>query len=300
MSLLDVGQVLISLLLFSTVVLMVWALFAQPAPMLAPAGRQVAAALGISRQPTVFDWPVLGHLLSLLTNMARRFPYFRQRIWQDLEASGNPNGYTVEEYLALCLASGVGLGIASAGTLGLMGQFDLLTVIIMPIVGFFVPLWSLREAAARRVREIAQQLPYTLDLISLLLEAGANFSEAVRTVVRDEPDQPLNQELQLVQAEMSLGTSRARALTRLGERIPLESLRSVIGAINQAEALGTPMAKILKTQAGMIRMLRSVKAEEASASASLRILLPSMLILMAVVLVVFSPIILMWIQGRLM
>lgn len=300
MTWLDAGQLIISLLLFTTVVTLIWALFARPVRVAAPVSRQVAAALGVGRQPTVFDAPLLGQLLSMATALARRFPYFRNRVWQDLEASGNPNGYTVDEYLGICLAAGAATGAAAAGCLALMGQFDPLAILIMPIAGFFVPLWTLREAAGKRVRDIAQQLPYSLDLIALLLEAGANFNEAVTTVVRDEPDQPLNQELRLVQSEMALGTSRGKALERMGERIPLESLRSVIGAINQAESLGTPLAKILKSQAGMIRMVRSVRAEEASASASMRILVPSMLILIAVVLVVFSPIILMWIDGRLM
>ena len=59
--------------------------------------------------------------------------------------------------------------------------------------------------------------------------------------------------------------------------------------LNQAETLGTPLSQILKVQSSMLRMNRSVRAEKLSASASLRILIPSMLILMAVVLVVFSP-----------
>ncbi|MEX0741369.1 MAG: type II secretion system F family protein, partial [Phycisphaeraceae bacterium] len=215
MTALDLGQIVISLLLFGTVVLMVWALFSAPVRTTVPASRQVASALGVGRQPTVFDWPIVGQLLGFAEALAGRFPYFRDRVWQDLEASGNPNGYTVNEYLALCLAGAVGLAIATAAALALMGQFDVLTVLVMPAVGFFVPLWTLREAAAKRVREVAQQLPYTLDLIALLLEAGANFNEAVTTVVRDEPHHPMNQELRLVQAEMNLGTARAKALQRL-------------------------------------------------------------------------------------
>jgi tight adherence protein C len=103
-----------------------------------------------------------------------------------------------------------------------------------------------------------------------------------------------------VQAEIDFGSTRARALASMAERIPLDSLRSVVGAINQAEALGTPLSTILKNQSGMIRMIRSVRAEEASASASMRILIPSMIILLAVVLVVFAPMILRWMEGRLM
>jgi tight adherence protein C len=68
--------------------------------------------------------------------------------------------------------------------------------------------------------------------------------------------------------------------------------------VNQAEALGTPLATILKSQSSMLRMARSVRAEKLSASASLRILIPSMLILFAVVLIVLAPaIITYWLKG---
>jgi hypothetical protein len=50
----------------------------------------------------------------------------------------------------------------------------------------------------------------------------------------------------------------------------------------------------------MLRMYRSVRAEKLSASASLRILVPSMLILLAVVIIVFAPLIIRRIQGELL
>lgn len=77
--------------------------------------------------------------------------------------------------------------------------------------------------------------------------------------------------------------------------MPLESLRGVIGAVNQAEQLGTPLSGILKNQAVMLRNMRTVKAEDAAAKASLRILIPSMLIMLAVVIVVFAPLVIQWI-----
>jgi tight adherence protein C len=167
-----------------------------------------------------------------------------------------------------------------------------------PPLGFMIPLIVLREAAQTRVKVIARKLPYTMDLIALLMEAGATFTQAVRTLVTDEPNDELNRELKIVEAQIEFGTTRATALEALSRRIPLESLRSLVGAINQAEALGTGLSDILKNQSGMIRMRRSVAAEEASASAATRILLPSMLILIAVVMMVFAPLVIKWVEGR--
>jgi hypothetical protein len=49
----------------------------------------------------------------------------------------------------------------------------------------------------------------------------------------------------------------------------------------------------------MLRMHRGVQAEKLSASASLRILVPSVLILVSVVIIVFSPLIIRALQGEL-
>ena len=146
---------------------------------------------------------------------------------------------------------------------------------------------------------IGKQLPYTLDLIALVMAAGSSFGEAIQTLIRDDPEDDLNQELKIALAEMDFGTTRAASLRNLADRIPLESLRSVIAAVNQSEKLGTPMSAILKVQAEMLRAQRSVVAERKSASASLRILVPSMMIMIAVVLIIFSPMAIRYIKGDL-
>ena len=93
-------------------------------------------------------------------------------------------------------------------------------------------------------------------------------------------------------AEIELGTTRRKAMQNLAERVPLEMLRSIVASVIQAEELGTPLSDVLRSQATLLRMQRSVRAENAAAVASVRILVPSLLILMSVILAVFSPMIL--------
>jgi tight adherence protein C len=229
-------------------------------------------------------------------------PGLRGLIRRKLNASGNPNNYSTDEYITLCLATGVIVAGAGAAILGLILGAGIVpwAVLFLGVLGFAVPLIVLDQAAARRLLRISKQLPYSLDLIALVMTAGATFSEAIETLIRDDPDEDFNQELRIVQAEIEFGSTRAAALANMGDRIPLDALRSVVGAVIQAEALGTPLATILKNQSGMLRMHRSVRAEKLSASAALRILIPSMLILIAVVLIVFGPVIIRWIdQGTL-
>ena len=282
--------------------LLVFALFRYPVQQDLPVHRQIAAALGGPRRQTAYENPLLAPVMSLALRIARRFSYqpLRNRVREDLNASGNPAGYDLDEYLGIALACGGAMG---AGALLIFGvlflQVEPFTVIIMALVGFYIPIWALRGSARARMSRISKKLPYTLDLVALMMEAGSTFTEAIDTIIRDEPGDDFNQELAIVRGEISFGVQRAEALRSMADRVPLDSLRSLVGAVNQSEALGTPLSAILKSQSGMLRMHRSVRAEKLSASASLRILIPSMLILIAVALVIFGPLILRWMRGEL-
>jgi len=300
---LDPLHILIALMLLISVALLVWSLFAFPIVEELPVHRRMAAALGQDRRETVFEQPLLKPIMNLALQLSRRmsFPLLRDMVRKNLNASGNPSSYSVDEYVAICLALGFVFAVVSGlFALALVGQLDPLVAVFMGAVGFVGPLYTLREASRNRTMRIGKKLPYTLDLVALTMGSGSTFTEAIDTVIADEPEDDFNQELKIVQAEVELGAKRAEALKNLAERIPLDSLHSVVGAINQAETLGTPLSTILSIQAQMMRMHRSVRAEKLAVSASLRILIPSMLILIAVVLVVFAPAILSWVQDGLL
>jgi tight adherence protein C len=297
----DLATLAISLLVFTAVFLAIYAVFRFPVPVAPPVHRRIARAVGADTA-TVFEQPMLAPILSLATNVAGRLnlPKLRADIRQNLDASGNASGYSVEQYLALAIVSAIASAlIGGLLELSLGGGLLLIVLPIAAVVGFYLPLWLLQAARAKRVVLIAKQLPYTLDLVALVMAAGSSFAEAIETLIRDQPDEDLNQELQIALSEMEYGAPRNVALKNLAERIPLESLRSVVAAVNQSERLGTPMSSILKLQADMLRAQRGVVAEKKSASASLRILIPSMMIMISVVTILFSPMIIRYIQGDL-
>ena len=294
-------QLFISVIVFAGVFLPIYAIFRYPVPTAPPVNRRIARAMGADRA-TIFEQPLLAPVLNFVVAIASRLnlPKVRADIRQDLDASGNASGYSVEQYLSLCVLSGLTVALlAGFGELWLGGGLLLIVLPLGAAGGFYVPLILLHGARNRRVIRIAKQLPYTLDLIALVMAAGSSFGEAVQTLIRDNPEDELNQELKIALSEIEYGSTRATALKNLGIRIPLESLRSVIASVNQSEKLGTPMAAVLKVQADMLRAHRGVIAEKKSASASLRILVPSMMIMISVVVIVFSPMIIRYIKGDL-
>lgn len=268
--------------------------------------REVALAAGHADRHTWFESPLVAPIMWLLLAVARQLPFPAMKRWTHVKlvAAGSPNYYTSEEYLAVALLYGVVVGLILA-LLNLIissspgGLVSLLWVIFGVGAGFGGYLYHLYGLAAKRVRLISKRIPYTLDLIGLSMGAGATFTEAVRTVVHEDPNHPFNVELNTVLAEVDLGTTRSGALRNLANRVPLESLRSIVASVIQAEGLGTPLSDVLKGQANLLRQQRSVRAEKLAAQAMVKILVPSMLILMSVVLSVFAPFIIKAMKGHL-
>jgi tight adherence protein C len=62
-----------------------------------------------------------------------------------------------------------------------------------------------------------------------------------------------------------------------------------VGAVVQAEEKGNPLGEVLRIQAQMLRMRRSVMAEEAAAKAAVKLIGPLMLIFIALMLVLMGP-----------
>jgi len=254
---------------------------------------------------TVFEVPWIRPVLVPLYHMVRRLnvPGFKRHVLKLLLAVGNPHQYTADEYMVICTIWGaIGsvltllLARMMAGELALAGIVGFLVLGFG--LGFFGAYLWLRERALRRLREISRRLPYALDLIAMAMDAGATFYEACNAVVRDDPDDPLNEELSMVVREIDFGRSRQDALTHLGQRINVEGLDGILSAVLQAEALGTPLATVLKLQANLLRMRRSMRAERKAGEAAVKILVPSMLILVSVVLIIFAPVIVRAIEGR--
>ncbi len=192
--------------------------------------------------------------------------------------------------------AGLALGLLN---LPLAGRFSMPLALLGLALGFSSVVYHIHDVARRRLKIISRRVPYTLDLVALAMGAGSSFAEAVRTVCREAPADPMNAELSTVLAEMELGTTRRQALKNLAQRVPLQSLRSIVASVVQAEELGTPLADVLRDQSALLRLHRSVRAEKMAAIASVRILLPNVLILISVVLVVFAPLIIRAIRGEL-
>jgi tight adherence protein C len=89
-----------------------------------------------------------------------------------------------------------------------------------------------------------------------------------------------------------MGKGRAQSLIGLRERLSDDEITAIVGSILQGEELGTPLAKIFRTQADVLRLKRTQRAETIAGEAGVRMLLPAVLIMAATVLIILGPFVL--------
>jgi tight adherence protein C len=214
----------------------------------------------------------------------------RSSLDRQLTLAGDFWGLQPEEFAALSvLTATAGLGL---GTLyGLLLERGALYVALGGGLGMSIPYLQISGLEQERRRRVQNGLPYVIDLLSLGLSAGLDFPGALRHVVEkaSAPDDPLVEELHLILQELEVGKTRKAALTQFAERNPGEAVREFVGAIVQAEERGNPLAHVLQIQADASRQRRSVRAEEAASRASLQILLPMVLVFVAILLLIVTP-----------
>ena len=97
--------------------------------------------------------------------------------------------------------------------------------------------------------------------------------------------------------ELSIGRTRRQALKDFAERAPTTAVTEFVGALIQAEEQGNPVAEVLLIQAGVARMRRSVRAEEAAAKAAVKMVGPLFLLFACIMLLVLGPMILKLMAG---
>ena len=93
------------------------------------------------------------------------------------------------------------------------------------LVGLFYPQMWLNDQIKKRHHLITRALPYNLDLLTLSVEAGLDFTGALGKVVEKGKTGPLREEFQLVLKQLKMGKTREEALKMMVARVDLPRSR---------------------------------------------------------------------------
>lgn len=121
------------------------------------------------------------------------------------------------------------------------------------VVGWAAPKGYLAAKTKRRRAAIDAQLPDAMELIGIAVAAGSPVEQCFREVA-DTVDQPLAEELSLIDREVNLlGHSREQALEKFARRCESQEVAAFVAQLTQAISQGSSIAEGLSSQAQLAR-----------------------------------------------
>lgn len=168
----------------------------------------------------------------------------------------------------------------------------LLIAVVVAYAGFYAPNFYVTNVRQKRQQSIQRAWPDALDLMLICVESGMSAEAAFKKVAEEIGSQsvPLAEELTLTTAELSYLQDRRQAYENLGTRTGLETVRSVMTSLIQAERYGTPLGHSLRVLAQENRDQRMTAAEKKAAALPPKLTVPMILFFLPVLFgVILGP-----------
>ncbi|PKN10458.1 MAG: pilus assembly protein [Deltaproteobacteria bacterium HGW-Deltaproteobacteria-7] len=177
---------------------------------------------------------------------------------------------------AICLSMGFLVAILLfRPKVPLMGAMVL--VILLSLVGFYLPNLWLSLKTSRRQDAFLQGFPDALDLLAVCAEAGMGLDAAIKRVGEEMrlSNKVLSDEFGMLNLEMRAGKERKEAMKSMADRVNLEDVSSWVSLLIQTDKLGTSISQALKIQSDSLRTKRSQRLEEIAAKVPVKLLFPT-------------------------
>ena len=245
------------------------------APYVAPTSVSVSTS-GVERLVTAAARDASGwldYLGSTTTTVRRRLDL--------LGRSSSVEAFRLEQLTWGCI--GLAIGLALATTLALMrGVATLplvLAVLVCAVGGALARDRALTQQVQARTRQIAAELPTVAELLALAVGAGESPTAAMDRVARSTQG-AMSQELERVLGEMRAGASVGQALGDLGRRTQLPALARFADGVAVAIERGSPLADVLRAQAGDARTTAKQELMETGGKREIAMLVPVVILIL--------------------
>ena len=167
-------------------------------------------------------------------------------------------------------------------------QFGFLPAMAAVLFGFYAPKIYLRNATAKRTKQIQLGLPDGLDLMVICAEAGLSLDATLVRVSRELASTwpELAEEFGITAAELTFLPERRMAFDNLNARTDSDGIRGVVNTLQQTAKFGTPLAQSLRILAGEMRTARMTRAEEKAARLPALLTIPMIIFILPTLFIV--------------
>jgi tight adherence protein C len=215
-----------------------------------------------------------------------------ERLRRNLAIAGNPNGLQPADFTGLRIVAMLLLGGIVLFLCFISKQPFTMTLIaglIFGLIGYMLPIYWLGNKMKARRKQIQRALPDAIDLLTISVEAGLGFDQALQRVT-EKWDNELGKEFKRVLSETRVGKQKREALREMAVRCDVQELNIFIASVIQAEQLGVSIGKVLSIQADQMRVRRRQLAEEMAHKAPIKMLFPMVfLIFPSIYIVILGP-----------
>jgi tight adherence protein C len=155
----------------------------------------------------------------------------------------------------------------------------MLFLIILALIGFYLPDLWLRNRIARRKESVSEGFPDALDLMVVCVEAGTGLDAAIHRVGEEMElsNKVVSEEFKILSLELRAGKDRRDALKNLALRIDLEDINSLVTLLIQTDKFGTSVGQALRVHSDSMRTRRQQRAEEIAAKIPVKMVFPLIL-----------------------
>jgi tight adherence protein C len=158
--------------------------------------------------------------------------------------------------------------------------------------GVLVPKWFLRSFAARRIRQVARELPLLVDLVGLLQGVGLGLDQTMQVIAHDFRAvlKILSKELDIANRLYSQGRTREQSLQRLSQLHDNAHLGNLVALLVQVDRHGGAVQEPLRQFSERLRDTRKseMKAQIGKITVKMTVVMVTTL-LPALILVTAGP-----------
>lgn len=251
--------------------------YVPPGARAANAMQFVQAAVG-----AVGRWVMLSGLLPGKT---------RTELQQTLASSGFRGPSALPLFLGskLLLLSGLPvLGWLGAQYMDVQGTNRLLMILGSAIAGMMAPDIIISRKRKASIARIEMGLPDALDLMVICAQAGLSLTPAMARVVLElRTSRPeVVREFEETLRELEMVADPAVALTSLGQRTGLDSLKRLGSTLLQTMQYGTPLSDALRILSSELRQQTLTRFEERAARLPVLLTLPMMIFILPCIFII--------------